>query len=372
MSRVLISAAHTQLSPGEIHGDLREVDLTKKIVEKMLPHLQKLNIEHKMVPLDMMLFNRIDWINDTGYTEALGDIFIEIHINDGGDRGVEGWYEGKDEADNKSKELTDFLLKEVCAKSGYKSQGAHSESEHPFGSLIVLNQTNTISTAFECFFIDNEEDIKILKDDIKLDEFCKHFAESIKKYIDSDIAKKPGKKKTVTPTLNFPGSNPMGAGNPMFGGSNTFGGGTPAAGSTQNSTSNAMMSREDRKKMIETTYQKLLGKDVNQADLNHLLNIAISEEQLHKKILDSKDHEQLVTDAQEFKKLKEESTKTEAELARLKGENNDLLAMHEAQNRLLHHKNAYIAKIQSELIKHGIIKPGEHLDYGKPDQYLPK
>jgi N-acetylmuramoyl-L-alanine amidase len=88
--RLVVSAAHTSASPGAIFKDLREFDLTRKILDKLLPHLTKEKIEHKAVPADLNLLKRIDWINDTGYTEENGDLFLEIHINDGNKRGLEG------------------------------------------------------------------------------------------------------------------------------------------------------------------------------------------------------------------------------------------------------------------------------------------
>ena len=42
----------------------------------------------------MDLSKRVDWINGTGYSKEMGDIAIEIHINEGGKSGFEFWHEG--------------------------------------------------------------------------------------------------------------------------------------------------------------------------------------------------------------------------------------------------------------------------------------
>ncbi len=184
MPRLLIGAAHTLENPGEIFQDLREADITRKILQMLLPHLDANKIAYMPVPLDLPLLQRIEWINNTGYSDEQGDYFIEVHINDsdGTKRGIESWYRGSPAPDNKSQKLSEDVVKFVCQKTGYFNQGTKSEYEHELGSLLILNQINLPGTAIEFLYIDNPDDILILKDDKKLDDLAKAIAESIKDF----------------------------------------------------------------------------------------------------------------------------------------------------------------------------------------------
>ena len=144
MARLLISAAHTMENPGAVFQDLREADLTRKLLVLCLPLLDAKKIEYKAVPLDLPLPQRIEWINNTGYSEAQGDIFFEIHINDGGKRGIEGWHKGNSSPTNRSQRFTKTLVDNICKVTSYQNQGAKSEYEHELTSLLILNSTNPI------------------------------------------------------------------------------------------------------------------------------------------------------------------------------------------------------------------------------------
>ncbi len=169
MPRLLISAAHTLESPGVVVENLKEADLTRSILKKIVTHLDSTEVEYKAVPLDLPLMQRINWINSQEYSEEKGDLFVEIHINDGGKRGFEFWYSGSAGSDNNSQKLAEYLIENLSKKTGYESQGAKSEHDHEIGSLLILNQTHPIAAALELLYIDNEEDQKILRDESKLD-----------------------------------------------------------------------------------------------------------------------------------------------------------------------------------------------------------
>lgn len=357
--RIVVSAAHTSISPGAIYKDLREFDLTRKILGFVVEHLKKEKVEHKAVPVDLSLLDRINWINDTGYEESNGDLFLEIHVNDGGDRGIESWYAGEDNDTNNAKVFAETIQKELISITKYKDQGVKSEYKHDLGSLLILNQTNPISVAFELLFIDNEEDYKILKDDKKLDELAKNLVKSIKKYIDKppkihkiDKKKDGGFGDFSLPSFKNPFDDPFDSGPDSS---------SSSSGSSSGS-SNLMMDREQRKKMIIDVGKKILGKEPSQADQNHYLNIGVSEEQLIKKLTDSKDFEQMVKDAQEAADLKSKFGKMEAELNQLRGRVKDQDQMSKKLNELLAHKNGQIRQMMDEMARRGIIKPGEYYD----------
>ncbi|MFS8130921.1 MAG: N-acetylmuramoyl-L-alanine amidase [Candidatus Dojkabacteria bacterium] len=367
MARILVSAAHTMESPGAINGDLREADLTRKILKKVVPHLEKTGVEFQAVPLDLPLLQRIDWINDTGYTEAQGDLFLEIHINDGGKRGVEGWFKGSAAPDNRSQKLATKVSEEVCKKTGYQNQGAKSEFDHELGSLLILNQINPTGVAIEFLYIDQDDDIAILRDDAKLDDLAKIIAESLADFAKTDTTKpaeQPSTEATVaqkTPLFPMPKmpSSTVPAMPSAFGGAGfPKPMGAPGKG-------NNLMDREERKEMIKKVYKQILGKEPNQNDLNFNLNTAVSEDDLTKKLLEGKEHEDMVKEASEVKDLRSKATKAESELATISGSISDMKEMIGSLNKLLDQKNKYIAQLHSELERNNLIKKGERFSAGK-------
>ena len=166
MSRVIVSAGHTQKEPGAVADDLKEVDLTHKITNKITQKLRNKGIITLSVPPELDLTSRINWINKTGYREESDDICIEIHINDGGKTGLEGWF--KERGKNKSEELTRTIIEEACKLTTLENQGVKSEYDHPLQSLAFVHNTNPTSSIIECLYIDNPKDQTFLKDDSKL------------------------------------------------------------------------------------------------------------------------------------------------------------------------------------------------------------
>lgn len=374
MPRLLISAAHTLENPGEVFGDLREANITRKILKKTLPYLDSHKIEYQAVPLDLQLLKRIDWIKETGYSRELGDIFLEIHVNDGGKRGIEGWFEGAASPDNNSKAFADSIVEGICKITGYQNQGVKSEYEHELGSLIILNQSNVISTAIECLYIDNSDDIQILKDESKLDELAKAIADSVNEYI-VNVAPKLKYTTKALPTFNggrapvpsFTSPSPFA---PQASKTTGFAGNSPLPSfnnqaSSFNSTAPnkpILMDREERKEMIKKVFLKVLGKEPNQNDLNYHLNTGVAEMELLKKLVEGDDHAKLVKEALEFKELNDKVNRLNAEIDQLKANNQDNKAMYNSMNQLLEHKNLLIARLHQELSKNNIIVHGGHID----------
>jgi hypothetical protein len=364
MSRLIISAAHTLESPGVIVGNLKEAELTRSILKKAIPYLEASDIEYKAVPLDLPLMQRINWINEQGFTEQAGDLFIEIHINDGGKRGFEFWYSGNAGPDNNSQKLADEIMDYLVKKTGYTKQGVKSEHEHELGSLLILNQTKTISAALELLYIDNEEDQTILKDDSKLDELAKYLVEAITEFIKKfpDIGKswKPPVEKDTdfddmldddfdlgmpSPTLPAFPSVPKALTKPV-----------PQAGKS----APLMMDRAEREKMIKEIYLKLIGKDIPQALLNQYLNLGVSEEEVRAKIIDSDDFKAMVTDAKGYKDEKDKATRAESELLTIRGKITDLETMVGTMQKVIDYKNKKIGEMQQELERRGITLPGQY------------
>jgi N-acetylmuramoyl-L-alanine amidase len=430
MPRIVISAGHTSMDPGAIFQDLREADLNRDIAKRVIPYLEKAKgIEVQAVPLDLPLFQRIEWINNTGWTEADNDVLVEIHVNDadGSKRGLEAWYEG--DGNNSSQKLAALLVDELVNEFKWESHGAKSEYDHELGMLTFLNRTKPAATIIEVLYIDNPDDIKILKDSEQLEKIAANIARAILKYFDKDekgedlpadkkadfpeiikrqVKSTPGEKKkkgglfdmgdfggfgadddddaeeadivspgfgggTKPPSLgakpgkglfgggggfgglggggNTGGGFGGGLGNPFGGGNDTgvgFGGGS--AGGT-----NLMMDREQRKKMVEETYVRILGRKPNQTDLNYFLNRGTSEIELLKKMIDSQEHVDLIKSKKELDDLKQKEEKQTEELRRLRASLQDMRQILDNLNKAVVHKNKTINELQQLVIdKHGV------------------
>jgi len=372
MPRLLISAAHTLENPGEVYGELREADITRKLLKFIIPYLDVHKIEFQAVPLDLQLLKRIDWIRDTGYSKDQGDIFLEIHVNDGGKRGIEGWFEGAASAENHSQKFADSIVTSLCKYTGYQNQGVKSEYEHDLGSLIILNQSNILSTAVECLYIDNPEDIAILKDDSKLEELAKAIANSINDYIVNVAPTLNNLPKGLpVPNLRAPTFQPQNYPNSTQGFNNRpnqfappqspFTNPAPSFGNTAQNRP-VLMDRDERKEMIKKIFLKVLGKEPNQNDLNYHLNTGVTEVELIKKLVEGEEHAKLLKDALEFKELNDKVSKLNAEIEQLKANSVDGKVMQESMNRLLEHKNMLISRLHQELARNNIIVHGGHID----------
>ncbi len=363
MPRLLISAAHTLESPGVVVENLKEADLTRSILKKIVTHLDSTEVEYKAVPLDLPLMQRINWINSQEYSEEKGDLFVEIHINDGGKRGFEFWYSGSAGSDNNSQKLAEYLIENLSKKTGYESQGAKSEHDHEIGSLLILNQTHPIAAALELLYIDNEEDQKILRDESKLDALAKSLAECLSDFIKAnpDIGKNAKKKEALPEDdslddfldddfddLNMP-TIPQAPSRPPFPKMPTAGKSAPL-----------LMDRQEREKMIKETYLKLIGKDISQSTLTYYLNMGVSAEELNSKLLESEDFKTMVADAKGFKEANEKATKAESDLLALQGRVKDLETMTGTMQRVIDFKNKRLSELQLELERRGIVKPGQY------------
>jgi len=296
MPRVVISSGHTSSNPGTVVGDLREVELARKISKAALPHLRQNGVITLSVPPELDLTQRIDWINKTGYNEQTNDIAVEVHINDGGKSGVEIWYEG--EGGNNSQKLAETILAETTAESKLPSQGARSEYDHELGSLAFLHESNPLTCLIECGYIDNESDAKFLRDEKNLESLGRGIAKGILKYLNIEYrepvqsvpaqavmvttppapapasapaaaipAQMPRPMSTQAPAKSFNddfdddffGSNQGFSGFPGAAGGIGGFGGAPKAPATGGF--NALPSRDERKEMIKKNYIKILGRE---------------------------------------------------------------------------------------------------------------
>jgi N-acetylmuramoyl-L-alanine amidase len=353
MARVIVSSGHTQKEPGAIVGDLREVDLTRKIANKVISKLRQEGIISLSVPPEMDLLQRIDWINKTGYREDTEDIAVEIHINDGGKSGIEGWF--KDKGENNSQKLTTAIVEEACTFSQLTNQGVKSEYEHPLKMLTFLHNISPVGALIECLYIDNPEDQKLLKDDIKIDQLASGIVKGILKYfgIENPVSAVPNVQPQQIPTPGQPFSpvlqKPMPYNpppvqtqpyNPSYTPSWGWGGNQAEGGLA------APQDKEARKKMVQEKYQQILGRIVSDQDLNYFLNLGLTEDQMIRRLVESQEHADIVKDSQEYKKIKPDFDKAKMDNTKLAGSVKDKDEIIEKLNSLIEQKNISIHHLE--------------------------
>lgn len=371
MPRVIISSGHTSQDPGTKANDLVEYEVARKIAKAVVPLLRQHGIITLAVPADLDLLKRIDWINKTNYDESTNDVAIEIHVNEGGKSGIESWYEG--EGESKSKQLSEFLLKQTSKETGLPEQGAKSEYEHEIGSIAFLHDVNSVTSLIECGYIDNEEDSKFLKEENNIQKIAKGITKGVLEYFgleyretsvptaaptSSDFSR-PNTPPVRTPAIQPQNNTPRGLGTsfpspsmpsadlstgferPQFPTDNPF--------NAQPSTSGSFMSRDNRKKMIEEMYVKVLGREPNQNDLNYFLNTGISEQELLRKMVDSQEHADLVKSRQEVIKAKDELIESKTELITLRNSTEDQKVIIRNLHTLIAQKNQALAQLQQQV-----------------------
>lgn len=397
MPRVIISAGHTSQSPGTVANGLKEFEVSRKIAKAIVPHLRRNGVISLSVPPDLDLFKRLEWINNTGYEANLDDVAVEIHCNDGGKTGIEGWHEG--EGENESYYLTTAILDEASKETNLEDLGARSEYDHELSSIAFLHEANPTTALVECGFLDNEKDAEFLKDDKNIEKLGKGIARGILKYLGIEYKEatntnpqvqatqtnddkqtkavpKPPTRKLPQPTTNSnnlpvaapntnlaqaatgvsdnnnPGSMPAPS-RSSFGGGGASGGFTPPGSSFGGGGSalggGNMPSREDRKKMITDNYVKILGREPNQNDLNYFLNIGIKEEELVQKMLESQEHADLVKARQDVIETKKKFNEQQAELMGLRNQVSDQEKIISNLQESIQHKNYTLAQTQHKM-----------------------
>ena len=105
-------------------------------------------------------------------------------------------------------------------------------------------------------------------------------------------------------------------------------------------------SREERKAMIDRTYQRIMGHSPNQNDLNYFLNIGIREEELIRKMVDSQEHMDLVKTKETFEIIQREHKEQKNELMFLRGAVEDQRRVIEGLNYSIVQKNNALFSFQ--------------------------
>ena len=174
MKIVALSAGHGAGDVGAVYKNLKEAELTVKITDKAAEILRTHGVGVLDVPDTLTLQGTINWIN----ARAEIDLCVEIHINSGGGKGVEGWnYAGQSESDK----LSQFLVDGLAIETGLPNRGIKDETTNRHGRLGFVHDTKPLAVLVECGFIDGDYDF--LTKDENLTNLAKGLVRGIVSYL---------------------------------------------------------------------------------------------------------------------------------------------------------------------------------------------
>ena len=117
---------------------------------------------------------RTNWYNRTN------SILVSCHLNAGGWRGVESWYEtGKID----SFDLGSHISNAVSNTANIPKRTTKPDSSNRLERLWILRDTIPVATLTELCFIDNKDEAEMIKDKTKDDLFARGVLRGIKKYL---------------------------------------------------------------------------------------------------------------------------------------------------------------------------------------------
>jgi N-acetylmuramoyl-L-alanine amidase len=179
MKTICISAGHAPngIEAGAYYQGIREEDINAKIGKKVAEILRLHSIPTLYVPDNLDLVGTIKWINDRGNQI---DIAVEVHLNAGGGKGVEGWYYA---GGGESQKLSQFIIDAVSVETGMPKRGNFDETTNRYGKLGFVHDTKPLACLIECGFIDNAEDRKLYQSDEGIMKIAKGVARGILGYI---------------------------------------------------------------------------------------------------------------------------------------------------------------------------------------------
>ncbi|MCS7316973.1 MAG: N-acetylmuramoyl-L-alanine amidase [Candidatus Dojkabacteria bacterium] len=378
--RVLIGAGHTTQDPGKKNNDIKEFEVSKTILELVYSIISQTTIEFQIVPIDLNVYDRVEWINTTGYSEAYNDIYIEIHLHDRNEQIIQLWYKALKAENNKSLVLANTIGEYISKKRNIPYE-CISEYNSPNGLLTIFN-VSVIPICIEILSINNPSDIEIIKNKSALNDIAKALVEAISHYlntiqqnnqvqvIDTTLFKSTSEIQTNTTQNNL---NSLSNSNNQY---SQF-----ATSQAQNTVSTTtaiqndqqskdiknfkLLSIEERKKIINEIYLKVLGRPPT---LKEESDISISTDvQLINKLLDSQEHQDILNKFKQSKELEIKIKELEEKHNIYLLEQNTLKKNVDSLIKINKIKDKVITILRKKLVEAEITKKGEFFDVIKAE-----
>ena len=179
---VWLDAGHGGTDAGAVNGDRLEKDDNLRIALAVRDKLENAGSERLTVLLTraddaaLELQQRVDLANENGAT-----LFVSLHRNSGGGKGVEVWTSSlKEKAECR---LAQYIMDALEQAGVQKVRGVkHGTAGNPAVSYTVVGRTEMPACLVELGFIDNDEDNALL--DSHWDAYAQAIADGILKMVE--------------------------------------------------------------------------------------------------------------------------------------------------------------------------------------------
>ena len=194
--KVFLSAGHGGKDPGAVGNGLKEKDINLQILKACKSELERHGVEvvaSRLKDEDDPVGQEVKEAN-----ASKADIAVSFHTNAGGGDGSEAYYYSKD---SKSKKLAELGEKYVKALN-QNSRGVKSGDK-----LYFVRNTKMTAVLFECAFIDNKTDVKIIDTVADQKAFGVAYAKAILEYFGikyQEETKAESNTNTSVKTNNIP------------------------------------------------------------------------------------------------------------------------------------------------------------------------
>jgi len=170
MKKLILDAGHGGSDPGATSKGLKEKDFTRQIVQRIKEKLSVYNVqvlETRCNDEKVTLEERCRMANLLN-----ADLFVSVHINAGGGMGYESYIHRTVSNDIKHKRMQTYFHNQKV----FKDRGKKS------ANFQVLRDTKMSAILTENGFIDNENDVQVLR--TKIDEIADYHVYGIVKTLE--------------------------------------------------------------------------------------------------------------------------------------------------------------------------------------------
>lgn len=179
---VCLDAGHGDTDAGAVNGDRLEKDDNLRIALAVRDKLEAAGSERLTVLMTraddtfLELQQRVDLANENGAT-----LFVSLHRNSGGGKGVEVWTSSlKEKAECR---LAQYIMDALEQAGVQKVRGVkHGTAGNPAVSYTVVGRTEMPACLVELGFIDNDEDNALL--DSHWDAYAQAIADGILRMVE--------------------------------------------------------------------------------------------------------------------------------------------------------------------------------------------
>ncbi|NLC63863.1 MAG: hypothetical protein GX759_07375 [Thermoanaerobacterales bacterium] len=173
--KILLDPGHGGKDSGASANGLREKDITLQLAKKINDELDEFGIEVALTREDDVYMELAQRIRPC-------DISVSIHVNAGGGQGLETWISIFNKS-VESRKLGKSIHKNILELVPFKDRGLKSKKNSAGNAdyLFMIRKPVGVPVLVECGFIDNTEDVKIIRNSI--DDIALGIANGIIEYL---------------------------------------------------------------------------------------------------------------------------------------------------------------------------------------------